>query len=293
MSTSAAPLAAVRTALSGLIDYAGLFPPAQLRMAPSAAEYAAARKGPFSWMLGRFIVPASRIEELREALPGGEAPFALSVILDAGRSPGQLASVKAVEGMRLEALEAPLAAADIADAAAALRKADLTGVPAYMEWPRTGEWQRELPAVMSSLAEHGLCAKIRCGGLEQRAFPEPREIAAFIAAAQSAGVRYKATAGLHHPIRHFNAPTGLMMHGFLNLLFAAVLAHQGAGAEELEACLACEDRGAFRFEAGGLRWNGRRAGVPEIEAARRSNFAGYGSCSVAEPVEDLQAMGVL
>ena len=59
--TTSAP---VRAAFESLIDYAGLFPPAALPMAGAVAEYAEALRGEHAWMLGRFIVPASRIAEL-------------------------------------------------------------------------------------------------------------------------------------------------------------------------------------------------------------------------------------
>src|SRR5579872_4624782 len=86
MTTSATATAAARAAFTQLVDYAGLFPPAKLEMAPSLAEYVWAREGPFAWMLGRFIVPASRISELLAALQPG-APVPLSVIVDAGADP--------------------------------------------------------------------------------------------------------------------------------------------------------------------------------------------------------------
>jgi hypothetical protein len=62
-----------RALLSGLIDYAGLFPPAQLDMAEAVRNFQRYRTGAQSWMLARFVVPEAR---------AGEAPqdFPLSVI---------------------------------------------------------------------------------------------------------------------------------------------------------------------------------------------------------------------
>jgi hypothetical protein len=84
------------------------------------------------------------------------------------------------------------------------------------------------------------------------------------------------------------------MHGFLNLLAAAVLAHsEGLGEAELEAILAEEDPDAFTVDRGGLAVHGHRAGAGAIAAARAELFVAYGSCSFSEPVEDLKVFGVL
>ena len=127
----------------------------------------------------------------------------------------------------------------------------------------------------------------------ESAYPSPDDVAAFVDAAVRQRVRFKATAGLHHPIRHFNAAAGVKMHGFLNLLFASVFATVGTDEQTLTACIADEDPQRFQFDAAGLRWHGASASTAHIEAARREAFAGYGSCSFSEPVEDLQALGLL
>src|SRR5215475_5990741 len=56
--------------LSGLIDYAGLFPPAALDMPTAARKYAEYREGEYRWALGRFIVPAARLDEFEKAAEG-------------------------------------------------------------------------------------------------------------------------------------------------------------------------------------------------------------------------------
>jgi hypothetical protein len=89
METSAALRPSVRSAFSRLVDYAGLFPPAQLPLAQATAQYREARRGPHAWMLGRFIIPATTLASSPAA---GEGPF--SVILDGGSdSPEWLDSI--------------------------------------------------------------------------------------------------------------------------------------------------------------------------------------------------------
>jgi hypothetical protein len=225
----------------------------------------AARAGEHAWMLDRFICPASRLGELPADAPR------LSVVLDGGAAdlPAVLASALPVE--LVEARLEP-----------ALLEADLGAVRPFWE-------------VAPGSDVHGLPgAKIRCGGVTADAFPPVEAVAAFVAACRDAGVPFKATAGLHHPVRHTDAATGFVMHGFLNLLAAAVLAHADGLAEaEIAALLAEEDPEAFAVGPDGLAARGRFAGAAEIAAARRDLFVAYGSCSFGEPVEDLQALGVL
>jgi hypothetical protein len=122
--------------------------------------------------------------------------------------------------------------------------------------------------------EAGARAKVRCGGAR---VPPAEELAAFVCACREEGVVFKATAGLHHAL-----PTG-EEHGFLNLLAACVF-----GDEEV----ALRDD-SFELDAESFRWRGRTAGADELARVRRKVFAGIGSCSFDEPVEELRALGIL
>src|SRR5436309_1541360 len=55
--------ASLTALMTGLVDYAGLFPPAQLSMADAAANYLQYRASGDAWMLGRFVCPAPRLGE--------------------------------------------------------------------------------------------------------------------------------------------------------------------------------------------------------------------------------------
>ena len=54
----------LRALLHGIIDYAGLFPPASLPLDETVLAYSRHRRGPHSWALGRLVVPALRLPEL-------------------------------------------------------------------------------------------------------------------------------------------------------------------------------------------------------------------------------------
>lgn len=300
-----------------LIDYAGLFPPAQLDMAPAVEEFGVLRKGPWAWMAGRFIVPASRTFELCEELEDLDFrgdPYALSVIIDAGADPrawlgeasNRLASVAKLQAeglpVRIEALEVPVppiqAARDTYDSVIGqfgmlAQNAGLRDLPTYIEIPRTDGWQRVLPGAMAAIARGKFGAKLRCGGVAASAFPSSEEVAAFISAAFEHDVAFKATAGLHHPVRHPDAATGFVMHGFLNVLAAAIFVRDGAGAAELAEMLEERDERAFGLGADTFTWRARAASLHQIEITRAGGFVSYGSCSFEEPVQDLIALHML
>jgi hypothetical protein len=112
-------------------------------------------------------------------------------------------------------------------------------------------------------------------------------------------VPFKATAGLHHPIRAEQALTyepgspRAVMHGFLNLFAAAAFARAGADAAEIESVLQEADASAFRLDDRGLGWRHRHASIADLAETRRVFAASFGSCSFAEPVADLRELGLL
>src|SRR5918997_4684898 len=79
-------MSAIRTLLQGSIDYAGLFPPAELDMRTALQNYARYSGDSSSWALGRFIVPVSRLTELEIHLPRNlrrpiDSPWRLAALL--------------------------------------------------------------------------------------------------------------------------------------------------------------------------------------------------------------------
>ncbi len=136
----------------------------------------------------------------------------------------------------------------------------------------------ELPADLALLAQLGLRVKVRCGGA---AVPSVEELASVVRDCRRLGLVFKATAGLHHAVR-----TG-EQHGFLNLLAACAF----PGDEE--AVLADDDPPAFSLDEDALRWRDRSAGADELARVRADHFAGFGTCSVAEPADELRALGIL
>ena len=221
-----------------------------------------ARETPEAWILNRFIVPASQLERV----PAGFAP-PLSVVLDTDELPD-------LTGRRVELVEARL------ERAAAVENAAGARVP-------RGVAGRRGPAACGR-GRRARARRSAAAAPTPDMFPSPAQLAAFITGCRELGLAFKATAGLHHPVRDG------IMHGFLNLLAAAVLAHaERAGEAELIAVLREEDPAAFRLTEETFAVHDREMDATTIAAARRELFVGYGSCSFSEPVEDLHALGLL
>jgi hypothetical protein len=149
------------------------------------------------------------------------------------------------------------------------------------------------------VTRHHARAKVRTGGVTSDAFPAADVLARFIADCARLGVPFKATAGLHHPLRgeqwltyDVGAPTATMF-GFLNVFVAASLARTGADEQTLRGALEERQPGAFDFRDDGLRWRDRAVPLDELTATRRDLALSFGSCSFREPVDDLRDMHLL
>lgn len=286
--------AALRTLLHETVDYAGLFPPAGLDMPAAVANYAAYRAGPDAWALGRFVLPAARLAELERAadplLTPGD-PWRLSALLgpdvaaDADRVGDFDRRHRARRTAVVDAVE--LRAADdeaIARAAALVP----VGATAYVELPLGGD----VAPLVRAVARAGMRAKARTGGTTPDAFPPSEDLARFIEACIAADVAFKATAGLHHPLRGAyrlsyepDAATGVMF-GFLNVFLATALLEAGASRVEARALLEEGDPDALRIEHDAVAWRAHRLGARALAAAR-SRMVSFGSCSFREPVDEM------
>lgn len=142
----------------------------------------------------------------------------------------------------------------------------------------------------------GCLAKLRTGGVKPEAIPAVADVAAFILACAERRLPFKATAGLHHPVRsphpltyEADAPRAVM-HGFLNVFLAAALAWHGD--RDIEPVLSETDPAAFRFDDR-AHWRDRSLDAEQVREARQNFAHSFGSCSFEEPVSDLEALGLL
>lgn len=295
---SAAGHGALRSLLSGLIDYAGLFPPAGLSMDAAVRNYDSYMRGEYAWMLGRLIVPASCLAEYEEIVRGAHidaSAWRLSVLATAA-DVGRVTRFNADKRDRfgeIDVLEIKAAnAREIQDTALAY-----DGYQLYFETPPE-TWRSLLPAIGVARAR----AKIRTGGVIAEAIPEESRVLEFLRIASERRVAFKATAGLHHPLRRMQRLTykpdspEAVMHGFLNVFCAAVLLwHEPALRQEAAWMLGERDADAITMDEMSMTWHnsGVTLTAEQIQEAREQFCMGFGSCSFTEPIEDLRALGWL
>lgn len=296
--------------LDGLIDYAGMFAPANLALQPAIMNYAHYRHGSDNWMLSRFIIPASRLSELDEALLGlfsADTPLHLALLTtDLQTASAEIGRFLAAHEDRvtINIIETRLSTSITHESQIALDAAMLQrhALPAriFYELPFDAAWDAQLPNLIDTLARHNQLNgadsgfKLRCGGVAAQQFPSSVQVARAITLCRDADITLKCTAGLHHPIRHFDVAVGTMMHGFINVFGGGVLATvHGLDSAELTAIIAEEDADAFRFSAETFSWRDLSADAIQIITARQNRLLSFGSCSFDEPRTDLQTLNLL
>jgi hypothetical protein len=291
-----------RSLLSGLIDYAGLFPPAALGMAEAVENYAAYQRRPDHWALARLVVPVARLIEFEAALerlpeaerrgtrwpitalagPDPEADRAAVGAFNHRQPPG---------GPAVEAVEARVASVPQIESLGAVWG---RGLELYCELPLAADF----PALVAAVRRAGARGKVRTGGVKAVDIPAPEAVLAFLAACAAERLPFKATAGLHHPVRGLapltyaaGSPCATMF-GFLNLVLAASLLWERRPEASALAVLMAEDRSGLRFDREWIEWAGVRITADEIGLVRRDFMLAVGSCSFTEPLGEIRELGL-
>lgn len=288
--------------LDGLIDYAGLFPPASLDMPSAVRAYAEYKTGADREWLGRFILPVSRLDEFagasQELLGAGIKCWHLSAI--GGGDP--TATRKTVEQFNDEfagservlcdAIEMPVITPD--DISLAVETVP-ESFDLFLEIPL----QPDPSSLIAAIAGTHASAKLRTGGVVASAIPSPSDVLRFVRACSENRVPFKATAGLHHALRgdyaltyEADAPNGTM-HGYLNLFLAAAFADDGMDDAQLLRLLTETDASAFRFDESGAHWRSSSVDLDKLIKVRRELAISFGSCSFVEPVSEAKELNLL
>jgi hypothetical protein len=288
-----------RAALAGFFDYAGLFPPAGLDLATTIANHNRYARSSERWMLGRLVVPLSRLDEAAALLAAtvGERDWSIAVVVTVSDGSSDIGA--ALDRFRARAGSAPAVTAIEAALPGPASVAPWSaGIPPHIERFVEIPLDTTRDAWLDAIAAQGCRAKVRTGGLTEARVPSPAALAGLLAASASRGLPVKATAGLHHPIRNAyrltyepDSPTGVM-HGFINLLVAALVLRTRAG-DERDAARALETRDLrqFTFDADAVRWDSRSFDVAACADTRAHLLRSVGSCSFDEPVTELRAPG--
>jgi hypothetical protein len=291
---------AVRTFMEGIVDYAGLFPPASENMRTAVTHYASYRDGPDALALGRFIVPITRLAEFEEAArevmleSWNKQPWPLSVLVsgDTKAAVEQMLKFNCHHWSGSEDGHALIDAVELKAASVQDIEGQQRALPSffqrYIEIPLTGDTN----LLVKAIARTGARAKVRTGGTTAGAFPNSRELLGFIEACYREKVAFKATAGLHHPVRgqyrltYEEGSESGTMYGFLNLFLAAALIAGGEPTAVALDALEETDPRAFEFSDGAISWRGHRFDAATLSQLR-SSAVSFGSCSFREPVDEL------
>jgi hypothetical protein len=263
----------------GLCDDAALFPPGNAALGDAVQAHAAFADAPYADMVGPFVVSANSLHSLADHTRACRELVQIAVTASVPAIQRTLADVDGMTGVRLAALEIALGQEMAAGQVVPTIRNALAGreVTVYVEVPREGRRK----AVVRELAAGGLRAKLRTGGITADLYPDERELAGSLVALASAGVPFKATAGLHHAVRNTDPQTRFEQHGFLNLLVAAQAASEGAPVDTVAHILAERDPAIVVAQ------------VAELDAEVRTAFRSFGTCSVNEPLDELIELGLL
>jgi len=292
---------AVEALLTGLIDYAGLFPPAGEDMRPALENYAGYLNGSDRWALGRFIVPVSRLDELeaaaRDLMPRGrgDEPWQLAV-LAADDIPAAVKQISEFNRRHEPGSRRGQAIIDVVELKATTgdqiigqRRELPESLTPYFELPLGGN----VAPLVERVARVGGRAKMRTGGIAPDAFPAADAILDFIVACREHAVPFKATAGLHHPVggeyrlTYEPDPPRGTMYGYLNVFLAAALLYDGAHEDTARPLIEEHDSSMFEFADDAIIWRGKSLSAEQIGAARAKFAIAFGSCSFREPVDEL------
>jgi hypothetical protein len=284
----------LKVLLTEIIDYAGLFPPSEVSMSVAVRNFAEYLKSENAWMLGRFIVPINRLKEFSteaESYLTKKDPWRLSILANTDL-PNTLKNVADFnlknEGRAvIDTLEIKVnEAIEIVEANKILPR----GLVTYFEIPPNDI----LSDFVTALALSRRGAKIRTGGVSQETFPSTDSIIKFMRICIAANIPFKATAGLHHPLRTIkpltyepNAPNGTM-HGFFNLFLSACILRQNLNSSIVHKLMNETTSENFVFEEDSISWNNQFLSVQDISQSRLKNAISFGSCSFSEPIEDLK-----
>ncbi|MCP2325812.1 hypothetical protein HDA40_004319 [Hamadaea flava] len=282
MSTAAS--ASVPPLLKRLLDDAAVFPPGNATLPQAVTGHREHRSAWYAALVGVLLLPASGLKEAAAQVRAderievgviGDLPLSqLSTALSGGDPRISVQQVETAVAKRGEDPQPGLRAL-----LSMLAEHDLMG---YAEIPLTWGLLGALDTVAEARAAgQPVAAKFRTGGLAAELFPTPMELAAVICACRDRALPFKLTAGLHHAVRHTDPETGFVHHGFLNVLAGACAAAEGAEVADVAAVI------------------GTTQPLTLMEAARtrrhaeRPLWVGYGTCSIAEPLEDLIQLGLL
>jgi hypothetical protein len=252
-------------------------------MARALAEHATHRRQWYADLVGPFLCPASRVDELTATLPESQQ-VDVALVFDVTGDGAHQALRAAAADPRLTLVGVEAAHVRLGDDAVTVggNLSRLPGATGHLEVPRTG-FEPSLDLVGTS-GWHA--AKYRTGGTSADAFPTEAELAAFLVATTTRHLPFKLTAGLHHAVRHTEEGAGFEQHGVLNVLVGTRVAQQGGSVVEVAATLA--ERRADQLVQFVRGWD-----EDTCTGVRRGGLLSFGCCGVTDPIDELAGLGLV
>lgn len=319
-------LKSVRGFLHNTIDYAGLFPPASLNLEESFDNFVGYSNGPHSWMLSKFICPFRKTKEL-SLLPGFKSStqklrmsllstsslktdefmqFFKDDILNFRNLPDDFHDKSIFETIELkfplELIEknSKIGIKIFLDGLSEVVKEHFDHrIFIFCELPLIGDFDHNLKHVVKQIFEHNETFndagfKLRTGGTDPSDIPPPDTLVSTIRQCLVHNVTLKFTAGMHHPLRHLDKNMNTLMHGFINVFGAGILAFRHTISDrELREMISDENHANFKFTEDAFEWREWKSDTEEIHGARNGLVLSFGSCSFDEPVEDLEKLQLI
>jgi len=279
-------MARLATLFTALFDDAAMFPPADLPLVKAIRGHARHRLSWYAETVGPFVCNARRLPELAAAVdelrlsPG--TPVGVAAVVPEGveQAAGLVRAAAEHPRLTVDAIEAPLRNTSLPEAIRLLEPARDGGIACYLELPVTAVDDRQVHL----LGDAGMRVKLRTGGTNIDAFHTEEQLAAALVMCAAERLPFKCTAGLHNAVRHRDPQTRFEHHGFLNVVLAARVAAATGSAAATAVTLAERDSNEVAAQV--------RTLSDRDVAAARAMFCSFGTCSIAEPVADLVAMGL-
>jgi hypothetical protein len=281
-------MSVIANLLDSLFDYAGLFPPASLDLPAVVRNYLCYRQGRHADALGRLIVDFNRAQELRTVAGERLREIGVSLIASSERDLDGLLYLLDT-GLPIDAIEIK---ANAPSGIERIARRLPVGLTTYFEVPVEAGDARALDAICAAAAR----VKLRMGGMTAEAFPSPRATAGMLQALADRHLMFKATAGLHHPLRSIHPFEDSLdsavgtMHGFVNLCCAAAIIHLGGDAIDAALILEETDQHAWQISPEAIAWREFRWSALQMEDVRREFFCSMGSCSFTQPFKEMETM---
>jgi hypothetical protein len=301
--------ASLKALLAHSVDYAGMFPPCSLDLEPALINQAEYVRSQDAWMLSAFVLSIEQFDAVKQLLSQFDAHHPLRVAALGPKTQSAHAFLEVIEEadaairslskhnvdlISISHLEMFLPH-DVDVALLNEARSILGDLPVFWEAPPDrAEQTIALLAEFNSDADSATFGyKLRTGGVTAEAFPTSAQIAKALVTPATHQLPIKFTAGLHHPLRQYRQEVQTKMHGFLNVLGAAVLAAEHRwDVHQTATMLEDENTNSFSFTNDFFAWREWQIDTKRLQYRRRFAVS-FGSCSFDEPRDDLRALNLL